>query len=329
MPTKIIHPNESSELQPTTKTNKIDPDMKCAPSKKYSDGSCFTFESLKKIASNYNKKNANKINLNLSKSELVNELENRLANKCSDQTCWLRLDVVKELDNEDIETNTFRPKGPSKKYEWLSTTHINEVIEQYQTIHKDFLFLGAVPLDFDDLPVLGISNLNFAELEKQGKRKIGLVINLDEHWKDGSHWVGLFTDLEKNQIYYFDSLGKKPLKRTRKFVNKIAKYMYQKKYGEKLPINDIIQKIKSLNKTGGKNNKSIDSNTHVKNLLNGNFDIRFNHIQHQFENSECGVYSINFIIRLVSGESFDNVINNITKDEQMNANRKIYFRNVN
>ncbi len=323
MPTKLIHPNESSESRP----QKIDPDMKCAPSKKYSDGSCFTIDSLKKIASNYNKKNANKIDLNLDKSKLVEELEKRLANKCSDQTCWLRLDVVKELDNEDIETNTFRPRGPSKKYEWLSTSHINEVIEQYQAIHKDFLFLGAVPLDFEDLPVLGIDNLDFADLEKQGKKKIGLVINLDEHWKDGSHWVGLFSDLDKNQIYYFDSLGKKPLKRTRKFVNKIAKYLYNKKYGEKLPINDIIQKIKSINKVGGKS--SLGSNVHIKNLLNGNFDIRYNHIQHQFENSECGVYSINFIVRLVSGESFDNVINNITKDEQMNSNRKVYFRNVN
>ncbi len=321
MKTKLIHPNESSEI-----TTKLDPDMKCAPSKKYSDGSCFTLDSLKKIATNYNKKNPNKINLNLSKAQLVNELEKKLENKCSDQTCWLRLDIVKELENEDIETNTFRPKGPSKKYEWLSTSHINEVIEQYQKIHNNFLFLGAVPLDFEDLPVLGISNLNFADLEKQGKTKIGLVINLDEHWKDGSHWVGLFSDLANNQIYYFDSLGKKPLKRTRKFVNKLAKYLYSKKYGEKLPINDILQKIKKI---GGKNDKNLDASPHLKKLMDGNFDIRYNHIQHQFDNSECGVYSINFIIRLVSGESFDSVINNITKDEEMNANRKVYFRNVN
>jgi Ulp1 family protease len=58
-------------------------------------------------------------------------------------------------------------------------------------------------------------------------------------------------------------------------------------------------------------------------------DMRWNKVQHQRKGSECGVYSINFITRLASGESFDSVINNITKDEQMNANRKIYFRNVN
>jgi hypothetical protein len=305
----------------------MDPDMKCAPSKKYSNGSCFSLETLKSIAENYNKRNVNKINVNQPKEVLVNELEKKLADKCDDQTCWLRLDVIKELNNEDIIKNTFRPKGPSKKYEWLSTTHINEVIDQYHSLHKDFIFLGAVPSDFEDLPVLGISNINFHDLEKSGKNKIGMVINLDEHWKDGSHWVALFSDLKKNQIYFFDSVAKKPIKRIRKFINRITKYLYNKKYNSELPINDVIEKIKGKKNIDIK--KLAKDNKHLGNLLGGGFDIRYNHIQHQFDNSECGVYSINFILRLVGGESFDSVINDITKDEQMNANRKIYFRNVN
>jgi hypothetical protein len=310
--------------------DKINPDMKCAPSKKYSNGSCFSLDTLIKIAKNYNTKNKDKIDINLPKQELVDTLKNKLSDKCDEQTCWLRLDIVKELDNEDILTNTFRPKGPSKKYEWLSTTHINDVIKQYQSMHKDFIFLGAVPLDFEDLPVLGISDLNFADLEKQGKTKIGMVINLDEHYKNGSHWVALYTDLKKNQIYYFDSLGRRPLKRTRKYINKITKYMYNKKYNTTLPLNDVVDKIKSVKNLPETNiNKVIKSTQYLNNLFNGGFDIKYNHIQHQFDNSECGVYSINFVVRLVGGESFDSVINDITKDEEMNANRKLYFRNVN
>ncbi len=304
--------------------------MKCAPSKNYSDSSCFSHEALKKIADNYNNKNDDKINLNISKSELVKELDKRLNNKCSDQICWLRLDIVKELNNEDIINNTFRPKGPTKKYEWLSTTHINDVIEQYHNVHSNFIFLGAVPLDFEELPVLRINNINFDELINKGKTKIGLIINLDEHWKDGSHWVSLYTDLEKNQIYYFDSTGRNPPKKTRKFINRITKYIYSKKYNKKLPLNDVVEKIKQL-KEGKKEKleKDIDTHEHIKNLFSGSFDIRHNHLQHQFKNSECGVYSMNFIIRLVSGESFDDIINNITNDDLMNENRKIYFRNVN
>jgi hypothetical protein len=320
---KLNH-NNSNKIKKND--SKLISAMKCAPSKKYTDGSCFTIDSLKKIAENYNKRNTEKININLSKEKLIKELETKLADKCSEQTCWLKLDLVKQIDDEDIQVNTFRPNGPSKKYEWLSTTHINEVIEQYQHVHTDFIFLGAVPYDFDDLPILGISDLNFDELEKQKKTKIGIVFNLDEHYKEGSHWVALFVDLTQNHIYFFDSIGKKPFKRIRKFINRITKYLYNKKYHQKLYINDIISKIKNI--PDNKINKLIHTNKYLKNILT-NFDIRFNNIQHQFKNSECGVYSINFIIRLVSGESFDDIINNITKDDKMNLNRRLYFRNIN
>lgn len=324
---KLEHSKDNKIKKTETK---LESSMKCAPSKKYTNGSCFTLDSLKKIADSYNQRNSKKIDLNLEKDKLVKELETKLSDKCSDQTCWLRLDIVKQLENEDIEINTFRPKGPSKKYEWLSTTHINDVIEQYQSVYKQFLFLGAVPYDFDDIPILGISNMNFDELKKQGKTKLGIVFNLDEHYKNGSHWVALFADFDKNQVYFFDSLGKKPMKRIRKFINRLTKYLYHEKYHQTLSINNVINEIKNAKSMpDNKINDIIKSNKYLKNILSNDFDIRFNHIQHQFENSECGVYSINFIIRLVEGESFDSIINNIKKDQEMNANRKIYFRNVN
>ena len=65
------------------------------------------------------------------------------------------------------------------------------------------------------------------------------------------------------------------------------------------------------------------TNDQIKKL--SNFDIKFNNIQHQFKNSECGVYSINFIIRLANGESFDSITQNITKDDQLNLCRQVYF----
>ena len=49
----------------------------CAPSKKYVNGSCFDIKDLKLIAKSYNeRKNVkNKINLDLEKEELVNQIE--------------------------------------------------------------------------------------------------------------------------------------------------------------------------------------------------------------------------------------------------------------
>jgi hypothetical protein len=295
-------------------------DKKCAPNKKFNDGSCFSIDSLKLIANEYNKNNSkNKININDDQKDMVNQLTKAFSKSCSNQICWLRTDIVKNLKNEDITNNTFRPPGPSTGYDWLSTTNINDVINQYENTYDDFVFLGALPNDFQELPVLGLSNIDFDDFVEGGKTKIGLVLNLDTHDKSGSHWVGLYINLKKNQIYYFDSLGNKPSKRVKKFNNKVLNYMYKKKYNKELNIGSLINKIS--------NNKQNSSKyiTMLNNKLN-DFDIRHNNIQHQKENSECGVYSINFIIRSVKGESFDSITKNITSDLEINECRKVYFR---
>jgi len=293
-------------------------DKKCAPSKKYIDGSCFAIEDLKKIAKSYNIRNENeKIEITDKKKELVNNIEKKLKNVCDSQVCWLRQDFIKQIDSDNIHKNTFRPIGPKGKYEWLSTTHINEVVEQYMNKHKNFIFLGAVPIDFDDLPILGLSDLSFKELEGGGKSKLGIVFNLDEHYKDGSHWVALYSDLKKNQVYFFDSYGKKPEKRIRKFVSRIVKYLYQKKFRKNISLKKIMNELK-----GG------DPISKKKVLINEfkDFDINYNKVRHQFKNSECGVYSINFILRLLDGQSFKNISINKTYDDEMNNNRLEYFR---
>ena len=54
----------------------------------------------------------------------------------------------------------------------------------------------------------------------------GFVFNLDEHWKSGSHWVALYSDLSKGQIYFFDSYGKRPEKRIRSLVKRISRWCH-------------------------------------------------------------------------------------------------------
>ena len=298
---------------------------KCAPSKKYTNDSCFSIESLKIIGDKYNKTHEDKININNSKEELVKELKEKFFGLCKEeQNCWLDIPMIKKLNDYEIQNNTFRPLGPKKKYEWLSTNHINDVISQYHEKYKDFIFFGAVPYDFEELSILGFQNINFDNLSNMNffekndnydsvkKTKFGLIINLDEHDQSGSHWVALYADLIKNQIYFFDSFGKPPRKKIRKFINKILKFLYKKKFNSQLDIKNVLSK----------------NDLYSKNIIK-NFNIKYNDIQHQFENSECGVYSINFILRLLKGESFENIINNITKDEEMNDCRNKYYRKKN
>jgi len=299
-------------------TSNID---KCAPDKEFKDGSCFSLDSLKLIAKKYNDTNKTKqIKITNNKKELVKSITDIFSKSCDTQTCWLRQDIVKSLKNEDINEKTFRPVGPSTGTDWLSTTHINDVVNQYENKYNDFVFLGALPNDFQELPILGLSNIDFDDFVSEGKTKLGMVINFDTHDKRGSHWVALYTDLAANKLYYFDSVGKKPGKRIKKFNNDIVKYMYKKKYGKELEIDKVLGITSKLEKNISTKYYKIINNKFK------DFDIRFNNKQHQFKNSECGVYSINFILRLAKGETFDDIVNNITPDKEINKCRDVYFR---
>jgi len=306
---------DSEEFKPITEEY-----TKCAPSKHYSDGSCFTIDSLKKIAEAHNRfvgGNSNKlIKIIDSKQYLVTKLS-KIINECgADQLCWLNVKWVKQIKDYDIHNNTFRPLGPQGRFKWLSTTNINDIVGQYEKKYSDFKFLGAVPLDFEDIPVLGLTELNLDQLVKLKKTKLGLVINLDEHWKRGSHWVGLYINLLTNSIYFFDSYGFKPKNKICQFVKKISLWCYKRnilnvKYGKKDDI-DLYTESKFM-----------------KNKINkyeGQLDVKYNKVRHQYKNSECGIYSVNFILRLLNGDTFNNICNNITSDDKVNQCRQTYFR---
>ena len=299
-------------------------ELKCAPSKKFKEGSCFTLEQLKKISKafnnsinsgisknnkkylKYSKIQDNLINIKDDKKFLLRQLTDKLSNVCDNQLCWIRQSFVKKLQDQDILENTFRPKGPQGQFEWLSTTDIDKVMHQYEHKYNDFIFLGTTPVDFDDLEYLGIKDLPLDKLYKDGKTKLGMVINLDEHWQSGSHWVAFYADLKKNQIYFFDSNGTKPARRIKKLINRVGKWIKLKKF---CPNNNCSYKDETF--SGGTKDKDIE--------------IEYNRNRHQFGDSECGVYSMNFILRLLKGESFKNIINNITKDDKMNKCRDTYF----
>jgi len=298
-------------------------DTKCAPNIKYTDGSCFTYDVLQDMTKNYNKKitdPADYIDYKLPKADLVKSIKYKLQNECADQICWLRELIVDKI-SKNILTNTFRPLGPKGKYDWLSTSDINNVMNQYVKLYNDFSYLGTVPYDFESLKLLEFHNKNiFDNYYRKGKTKLGMIINLDTHDMNGSHWVALYTDLKNNQVYFFDSGGNPPGKRICKFINRIVTYIYNRTFNnEQLNINKIIDIIQ--------NNNNPSYNHDIKKLLK--IDIKYNNIQHQFNNSECGVYSINFILRLLEKESQQDIINNVVLDHEMNKNRKIYFRNAN
>ena len=275
-------------------------DKVCAPGNSFLNGSCIPVDLLVEMASSYNRNNSNKIKLkkNLDtlnpkkyKKYLVKQFQKRLNNVCKDQKCWIKQNFVSDMKKElkhYLKKLTFRPSGPNGQFTWLNTLNVNNVMHQYENKYEDFKFYGAVPIDFDDLPELKIKNIDFRKLQKEEKiNRLGFVFNLDESWKSGSHWVALHSDLKKGQVYFFDSYGMRPEKRIRSLMRRMERYIRE----------------------SGKEP-----------------DISYNKIRHQYKNSECGVYSLHFIIKMLEGNTFKNVTENIIDDDKINECRKVYFR---
>jgi hypothetical protein len=126
---------------------------------------------------------------------------------------------------KDLRKQYLRPKRPkawdAKPDTWLDNYNIMHVLEQYQEAYPWFKFLGTFPIDFsapnpykkDATECLNkeLCTLNLVEEYKKGIRGIGVIFNLDPHFKGGSHWVGLYIklDLKKPFVGYFDSYGYK------------------------------------------------------------------------------------------------------------------------
>jgi hypothetical protein len=253
-------------------------------------------QSLIKIANAINNedKNKNKIKITKSKKSLWNNIKNYFQNKCNNEWCWIQQQVVKKIKDEQILNNTFRPMMPKEwlenNREWLSTIDIENVMLQYQQKHKDFIFLGPVPIDFDANHQLGgcvvdeLCKLDIKKLYKKNITKLGIVFNLDKHNEPGSHWVSLYSDFKKKHIFYYDSYA----------------------VGPKTEVKILMDRIENQLNTINKNKKSIKE---------------YNRVRHQYKDSECGVYSMMFIINMLENNNFAKNTNTVVLDDEINKNR--------
>jgi len=277
--------------------------MKCGPNIEFDNCSCIPLNILIDMAEAYNLYNEeNKKNDRILldsrmdtlqpdnyKKYLLYEFKKRYNR---DQQNWVKekfIEYMSEENKDMLENVIFRPEGPQGKFDWLSTLDINNVLTQYEHKYPDFKFLGAVPMDFDSLEYLPFKNINFEDFINDKIYRLGVIFNLDESYKSGSHWVSLYINLKEGQIYYSDSYGIRPEKRVVNFINRVE--------------------------------------NHLKKKGIYNIDVRYNKTQHQQGNSECGVYSINFILRLLKGKTFDHITRKRLQDSKVNKCRIKYFNN--
>lgn len=271
---------------------------KCAPTLDSKPYTCYSSNSLHKLKYYWNKRHPDALIHTNDTKEIWNQLKNNLSNVCNSESCWLKQHFIKTKLDTNLLNYTFAPKSPKtwndNPTEWLTSVDITKVMKQYEKTYTCFEFIGPSPIDYDTHKLYGecvweeLCNFNLNDYIKKGKYKIGIIFNLDPHYKGGSHWVSLFINVTKNFIFYFDSNGDKIPRRIKRLVNTIT--------------------------TQGRN-------------IGITFNFQQNHpMEHQYENTECGMYSLYFIIELLK----DNKPLSFFKehripDKDMEKLRKIYF----
>ena len=251
--------------------------MRCSPmvaGKSVSKESCYTNDTLLKIRDAYERTHPNQPRIKGSTTHILKELKDRMKAKCETEDCWLEL--LPKAQREYIDKYVFAPDQPkewkSNPDEWLSNYDIIKVLKQYEIAYPNFRFLGPSPIDFDkhiesstnSTPTCVEETLCQFSLKKcmeDKKDKIGISFNLDDHTGPGTHWVSLFIDIPNKMMFYFDSALFDTPPEITEFVKRILKQSDEAGLG--------IQ---------------FDKNT----------------LQHQFTNSECGMYSLFFIITMLT-----------------------------
>jgi hypothetical protein len=271
---------------------------RCAPQKKGErlPYTCYTKTSLHKLKNLWNARHPDgKITSNDPK-EIWDSLKTNMGSSCKRESCWLKHHFIKNNLDKSILNNTFRPKRPKewKKNpdEWLTSVDIMKFMKQYENIHNDFDFMGPSPIDYDTHLISDecvweeLCKFNLHNIIRSGKKKIGIIFNLDPHFKGGSHWVAVFISVSDKMIYYFDS------------------------YGEKIP-SGIMKFVKTIQNQSGNIGKQ--------------YSFRENKKRHQYSNSECGMFSLHFIRSMILYNNWDELTKKKISDKEMLRLRKVYY----
>lgn len=271
----------------------------CSANKSDMNFTCYSKSNLEIIKQKWNNKHPdNKIETNDSKT-IWQELKNKFKTSCKRESCWLRDTFIKHNIDRTLLEETFAPKTPDtwKKNptEWLDSDNITDVMKQYEKEYPTFEFIGPTPIDYDTILEENecvwneLCKFNLDKQIERGIKHIGIIFNLDKHDQSGSHWVSLFVDIKKEEIYFFDSYGF----RIHPGVNKFSKMIIKQ----------------SMNSEYTKTFKRFSNN-----------------VEHQLStDSECGVYCLHIIIELLKGVDFNELVSKRISDRKMVNLRKVYF----
>lgn len=267
---------------------------------------CFDEHVLKKLVEIYNKKvSDNHIDIKNDTNYLIKELYNRLKD-CDDQICFLsyfKSEIKKDKELMDQIKSMILPEGPLDNT-WLNTDNINDIMKQFEKIYPKFKFLAANPIDIDTYVKPKMT---------QCKKEFFVNTSTSSYYNKMS--CENFIDLQSKYNY----LG---------FIFNMDKHNEPGSHWTALFVDLLKHKMYYFDSVGVKPPKEIyNLQEHLNHDSNNKFELKYNNVEHQKGDSECGVYSINFLSRMLNGERFDEIIKNPINDNDMHNCRSYYFVN--
>lgn len=262
--------------------------------KKISQNTCMTTEMVEKVKDMYNVQHPT---LQIQTDDPVNALEMiKKQNNCKNDNCIVSKIKSKQLQDE-ITKEAFIPEKPvewvKNPTEWLSNFDILDVLKQYEKAYPTFKFIGPVPIDFN-------TKINNSCVSNE-------LCSLHLGTLTTVHDIGIIFNLDKH-----DEPGSHWVSM---FIDKsIKKIFYFDSASTEIP-----REVDELQRR----------------LIGENADFLFlsNSVEHQRGNTECGMYSIYFIISMLLSKNrthrfvkhFNNKVYPIT-DKMVEQYRSVYFQ---
>ena len=287
--------------------------MNCNPGTKgktIKRNSCLTQDVIQQLKTSFNKSHPGKTIRHTEPKKIWTDLKRKLKT-CDREDCWL--DTIHDpLVRRKIDKQSFAPDRPDgwkkKPAAWLSNFDIRDVLKQYESLFKNFKLIGPTPIDFDSRPVdndkecvwKDLCSFNLKQMIDSGKTKLGIVFNLDKHGQGGSHWISMYVDLDDNYMFFMDSAG-----------------------------DSVPKQVDVLAKRIIKQGLELSPKKHIHYHENCP-------MEHQYSDSECGMYSLYFIITMLTNKAekktFTNYVDKIAffkkkriPDTFIHKYRKKYF----
>jgi len=219
--------------------------------------------------------------------------------RCKTERCWVDRSNMNPEKKKQIIKKYFRPDMPdewkSDPDQWLDSNNINEVMKQYEEIFPDFKYYGSNPIDFSSPDPYDPDALSKRKCLNDSICKL----HLNDLLSKGITRLGFVYNLDpsnKGGSHWIASFTDIPGHRT----------YYFDSYGMKPPP-QIARFMRSLT------------------LQDSKMKLEYNAIRFQYGDTECGMYCLYFLIRMLAGDNFREFCRSAPRDPKMLELRKWLF----